>query len=449
MTTPLALNLDNVWIRASSFANIGRAVVGNGADALGRRVYLQGFYMADDDNFDTWGTWENTYYQSTLFGFYALGPRDTWHDMSTSRHIIAICDPGSYDVYFGNLLVDVPIKHAWYAPNGAPSNVDGTAGVTIQSLQIAAANYTKPTNITYVENFNSAILMPAGTRGKNINIGTLSVSPYPGAPSENNFDYVVRIPTAANNPVNSVTIGRVLGTTGADELYWTSGVMPRVLHSETLADQTDLPTTISHTSTNIMVKVGAVNVLEFEATGTTAIKPITVLGGAGGTTMLELNREDGSPGRMGFGVSGDFMTFRNVEDNVIYGVAGGTASSVAWYLGNISGQASPRTANLVSEAASGENVGGADLTFRSGKGTGNAEPSFISFVVPAAGSSGSTAQTEATRLYLQEPTSLANGDTVAVVSGYDSSVPEWKVRRVVVGVADSGGAGFRSLRISN
>jgi hypothetical protein len=405
--------------------------------------------MADDDNFDTWGTWENTYYQSTLFGFYALGPRDTWHDMSTSRHIIAICDPGSYDVYFGNLLVDVPIKHAWYAPNGAPSNVDGTAGVTIQSLQIAAANYTKPTNITYVENFNSAILMPAGTRGKNINIGTLSVSPYPGAPSENNFDYVVRIPTAANNPVNSVTIGRVLGTTGADELYWTSGVMPRVLHSETLADQTDLPTTISHTSTNIMVKVGAVNVLEFEATGTTAIKPITVLGGAGGTTMLELNREDGSPGRMGFGVSGDFMTFRNVEDNVIYGVAGGTASSVAWYLGNISGQASPRTANLVSEAASGENVGGADLTFRSGKGTGNAEPSFISFVVPAAGSSGSTAQTEATRLYLQEPTSLANGDTVAVVSGYDSSVPEWKVRRVVVGVADSGGAGFRSLRISN
>jgi hypothetical protein len=216
-----------------------------------------------------------------------------------------------------------------------------------------------------------------------------------------------------------------------------------------LEDQTWLPTTISTTSGGIEVKAGAAQVWRFEAAQSTSLKPLVVKGGSGGTTMFELNREDGSPGRMGFGVSGDFMVLRNVEDNVVYGVHGGTASSVAYYLGNISAQASPRTANIVSEASSGANVAGANLTFRSGKGTGSATPSSITFVVPAAGSSGSSAQAEATRVYFQEPATPANGDTVAVVSWYDSSVPEWKVRRVVIGDADSAGTGFRSLRISN
>jgi hypothetical protein len=86
---------------------------------------------------------------------------------------------------------------------------------------------------------------------------------------------------------------------------------------------------------------------------------------------------------------------------------------------------------------------GSSLTIRAGLGSGNGVVSSIDLSVPLIGASGATVQTARVGARVQE--SVTARDTYLFVWDVDNGVLE----RVSVGIADSGGVGFKLLRIAN
>lgn len=116
-------------------------------------------------------------------------------------------------------------------------------------------------------------------------------------------------------------------------------------------------------------------------------------------------------------------------DNVYFG-SGVVSTAPAGYIINGTG-------------GSGSNVAGGSLTYAGGKGTGTATPGILSFKVSIPTTSGSTVQS------LREGARV-DGNTTAG----ETMLLLWDVNaaalvRVSVGANDSGGAGFKVLRVPN
>jgi len=89
------------------------------------------------------------------------------------------------------------------------------------------------------------------------------------------------------------------------------------------------------------------------------------------------------------------------------------------------------------------NLAGSGLTVRAGLGSGNAVSANISLDVGVVGASGATVQTARTGVRISA--SVTALDTYLMIWDVDNGVLE----RVSVGIADSGGVGFKLLRIPN
>lgn len=92
---------------------------------------------------------------------------------------------------------------------------------------------------------------------------------------------------------------------------------------------------------------------------------------------------------------------------------------------------------------SGSNVAMGNLTIIAPRGTGNAASGQIALQVGVVQASGSTSQTARTGVGVAD--SVTAGDTYLLVYDVDNATLE----RVTVGAADSGGVGFKVLRIPN
>lgn len=184
-------------------------------------------------------------------------------------------------------------------------------------------------------------------------------------------------------------------------------------------------TSISGTSTTI------------GATGSGTVATIT--GGTGGASILILVRS-GQP-TVGLKASAGFMISDDTSSKTL-GRFSWQSPNVELTIGNPNATA-PSNVVLRGEIGSGTDVAGKELRILAGSGTGSGSVSsaFISAWTPDAGSTGTTAQTMVERVRVDSTTSST---LLPIWINYNGTL-----KQVQVGAADSGGAGYRLLRITN
>lgn len=105
--------------------------------------------------------------------------------------------------------------------------------------------------------------------------------------------------------------------------------------------------------------------------------------------------------------------------------------------------AAPQAVTFRLTNGTGSNIAGGALTLQAGLSTGNAASAAVNLAVGIVGASGAVLQTARTGLSVSYSTTA--GDTYLMVFDVDNATLE----RVTVGAADSGGVGFKLLRIPN
>jgi hypothetical protein len=105
--------------------------------------------------------------------------------------------------------------------------------------------------------------------------------------------------------------------------------------------------------------------------------------------------------------------------------------------------AAPENVRFQGTGGSGTNVAGATVRWAPGRSTGDATPASVILQRTVAGSSGTTAQTLSDALQVDGNTTA--GETPLLLLDIDKGT----LQRVSIGAADSGGAGFKVLRVPN
>lgn len=118
-------------------------------------------------------------------------------------------------------------------------------------------------------------------------------------------------------------------------------------------------------------------------------------------------------------------------------------SGKAVYIGNGRTSATPISALMLGTGGSGTNIGGSAVSVGAGRSTGNATPAVYTIQTTTVGSSGSTLQT--LRNAVQVDGNTTSGETPVLLLDLASGT----LKRVSIGASDSGGAGFKVLRVPN
>ena len=119
------------------------------------------------------------------------------------------------------------------------------------------------------------------------------------------------------------------------------------------------------------------------------------------------------------------------------------ATGKALYIGNGRTSVSPFAGNFYGTGGSGTNIAGGKLTLAAGKSTGNATPAVVALAAGTAGSSGTTLQT--LRDGLQIDGNTTSDETPMLLLDITAGT----LKRVSIGASDSGGTGFKLLRVPN
>lgn len=183
------------------------------------------------------------------------------------------------------------------------------------------------------------------------------------------------------------------------------------------------------------------------AAGTASTGTVAALhGNAGGERVLTLERTSGLTSKIGLGVITDGFNFWNETQSTGIALLISTTGAALLTLGGPP-SATPKSSAIQGNDGSGSDIPGGSLSLNAGAGTGNATPAAVNVKVPAATTSGASAQAVNIRFTISEPASPTTNDTCATVYFYDGAA--WQSKRVLVGAADSAGVGFRTLRVSN
>ncbi len=94
-------------------------------------------------------------------------------------------------------------------------------------------------------------------------------------------------------------------------------------------------------------------------------------------------------------------------------------------------------------AGTGTNIAGGKVTIAGGKSTGNATPAVVALAASLAGSSGTTTQSLRDGLHIDG--NVTAGETPLLLFDIDKG----SLQRVSIGAADSGGTGYKVLRVPN
>lgn len=124
-------------------------------------------------------------------------------------------------------------------------------------------------------------------------------------------------------------------------------------------------------------------------------------------------------------------------------IGGNTFEILDVWIGEGENNASPQPVTFGNTAAAGTNIAGADLTIRAGAGTGTGVGGSLIIQTAPAVASGATPGTQVNAGQFDASTTA--GQTRFLLYDVDNGTLE----RVTVGAADSGGAGFKVLRIPN
>jgi hypothetical protein len=118
-------------------------------------------------------------------------------------------------------------------------------------------------------------------------------------------------------------------------------------------------------------------------------------------------------------------------------------SGKAVYIGNGRTSATPISTLMYGTGGSGTNIAGSAVSVGAGRSTGNATPAAYTIQTTTVGSSGSTLQT--LRNAIQVDGNTTSGETPLLLLDLASET----LKRVSIGASDSGGAGFKVLRVPN
>jgi len=163
---------------------------------------------------------------------------------------------------------------------------------------------------------------------------------------------------------------------------------------------------------------------------------IIVMGGS--INVLERASLDGGTGVIVGQYDGSIMLRGNFPSVVFAKFAGGAA-----FFGNGETSSAPPNYTLNGTSGSGTNIAATSIKWAPGKSTGNAAPAKYTIQRTVALSSGTTAQSLTDALEIDGNTTA--GETPMLLLDITAGT----MRRVSIGVADSGGVGFRVLRIPN
>lgn len=186
--------------------------------------------------------------------------------------------------------------------------------------------------------------------------------------------------------------------------------------------------------------VGGASVLGNSSLGNAA----QIIGNAGGARVLRLTRP--GVGDVGIGVGSASFVFWDEAAAESVAILSGGGTDYSLYMGSAAPSAAPRPGYFRGQVASGTDTKGGDMIVAAGKGTGAGTRSTVQIQVPAQTTSGTTAQGLILAAYFDAPQTTPDVSAM-LLAIWDGS--GWTSKRVQVGAADSGGVGFRILRVVN
>ncbi len=327
-------------------------------------LLFNGKYQADDALAASPYTLKNTLYRSSAIGFGAIGAQ--------AKHGQIVAGPsaiygtliyGGVNSHIDNLLIESPALYPVYLPVGNSGTPQTTT--TINRLRILGGYSTDTTP----DNRPSTIpIIDIGSSGAGLSVAQLTVGRFTESGNGTNWSwgYLYRWPSYATNTGlcaigNLVDPNRMVAAHNPGGTYYQQG---------------------------------------WNLLGGT-----TVTGGSATQPIMTWQRDVAEPNGNKIGITysgGARLLFAHDGDGVVNDVGytlESTSSATQLTMGLNSGAASPRSAILQGEPASGTDVGGGSVFFGPGVGTGAATTGgTIYFQTPAVGSSGTSAQTKTTRL---------------------------------------------------
>lgn len=327
-------------------------------------LLFNGKYQADDALAASPYTLKNTLYRSSAIGFGAIGAQ--------AKHGQIVAGPsaiygtliyGGVNSHIDNLLIESPALYPVYLPVGNSGTPQTTT--TINRLRILAGYSTDTTP----DNRPSTIpIIDIGSSGAGLSVAQLTVGRFTESGNGTNWSwgYLYRWPSYATN-TGLCAIGNLVDPNRMVAAHNPGGT--------------------------------------YYQQGWNLLSGTTVTGGSATQPIMTWQRDVAEPNGNKVGITysgGARLLFAHDGDGVVNDVGytlESTSSATQLTMGLNSGAASPRSAILQGEPASGTDVGGGSVFFGPGVGTGAATTGgTIYFQTPAVGSSGSSAQTKTTRL---------------------------------------------------
>lgn len=151
---------------------------------------------------------------------------------------------------------------------------------------------------------------------------------------------------------------------------------------------------------------------------------LIVTGNSGGVPVMRLVRNiSGIVADMGIGVGDGSFNFSDWKNfRTLFLVDGNDSSKVSLFLGANTAQSTSRDVTIYSESGTGANVSAGDIELRTGAGTGSGAASKVSFLTSAPTAAGTSAQTVATRAWV-DTNGLTINNQHGLTIGNSTTVP--------------------------
>lgn len=437
------------YIKRSQFANIAAVRPGVGpSDAQYNNNYLDGYYRWDYDLATPSITLTNEAYRHTVFNVFCPGFTEKWTGNVLDGAVMGIYHHSSFDIDWGNILLDNQTVGAyWLEGTGQPTNAFRASTMTIRSRFLSKPGLGEaafPLNST-----NEIAAITMNSLRADASIGMLSIRKVYATMDNAGVTPVGLFPSAislaANNTLQVAMLEDITGATN----YRSGANTPLVsgFFSPVTTATNIFTGPYSPSSTVRAYAVGGKEILSMASTGATIGEStlgsaLTLKGNASGVSLLRFQRPAVADADFGLYASTDTIGFYDFTDSrFLFQIFNGATYN---QLSSGSASATPRYLQITTEGGLGTDIAGGELRLLGGIGTGAGTPGVVKIITTDAAASSATPQS-VFRTAAQFDSTTTAGQTRFLLYDVDNGTLE----RVSVGAADSGGAGFKVLRIPN
>lgn len=320
---------------------------------------------------------------------------------------------------------------------------------TVKALINAAGGFSNTGGQTNSEIFGSGATVGAGT---SVAIGRLAtaggsqgdsvVIGYNAQDSANGRNVIIGAGASATGAESAVAIGRNATVTTSSSVVIGSGAAGQIsIGANAVSGASSVAIGASATTATAVDAVVIGNAASATQAGTAVGKGATAdAGGDRGSVAVGFNATNATFYGTAIG--------RGTVNTSHYEFVGGGSDTpdskrTDIYFGNGVVNTAPVAVTYHGTGGSGTNIVGANIAIAGGKGTGTGTPGCVVIQTSVAGSSGATPQTLSDACKFDGNTT--SGETRMLLLDIDAGT----LKRVSIGSADSGGTGFKVLRVPN